>query len=226
MNTITNATLGGDAAVRDAQDRIRNNLQTVASLLCLQSRRVASCEARAALEDLLRRLAAIAIVHDAVNCAAGSVPFDEVSRRLARTVEGAVPGGNRICIAVEGDLGEIPVEIATPLAVVLSELLYGASESAVAKVPCSAVRLVTVRLARDGVDAVIDVDGTAMPFDSAGCDRLRVGIVSALASGQLGGSLGPRDSGGTGLRVRVPVCPSDHLSRAQLPVGAVAERSA
>ena len=53
-----------DATIREIHHRVKNNLQTVAALLRLQARRVPVPEARTALEESMRRVASIALVHD------------------------------------------------------------------------------------------------------------------------------------------------------------------
>ncbi len=55
--------LSKDATIREIHHRVKNNLQTVAALLRLQARRVANAEARTALEESMRRVSSIALVH-------------------------------------------------------------------------------------------------------------------------------------------------------------------
>jgi hypothetical protein len=61
-----------DATIREIHHRVKNNLQTVAALLRLQARRVAVPEARTALEESMRRVQSIALVHETL-----SVSIDE-----------------------------------------------------------------------------------------------------------------------------------------------------
>src|SRR3954449_7817653 len=53
-----------DATIREIHHRVKNNLQTVAALLRLQARRMDSSDAKAALEEAVRRVGSIAIVHE------------------------------------------------------------------------------------------------------------------------------------------------------------------
>ena len=73
------ALLTKDATIREIHHRVKNNLQTVAALLRLQARRMTEPAARAALEESVRRVASIAVVHETL---AGSredvVAVDEV----------------------------------------------------------------------------------------------------------------------------------------------------
>ena len=78
-----------DATIREIHHRVKNNLQTVAALLRMQSRRLPEGQARAALVEAVRRVGTIALVHE--NLSQGfdeTVDFDEiVGRGLADMVE-------------------------------------------------------------------------------------------------------------------------------------------
>ena len=72
-----------DATIREIHHRVKNNLQTVAALLRLQARRMDSADAKAALEEAVRRVGSIAIVHETLSQAVEeSVVFDDVADRL------------------------------------------------------------------------------------------------------------------------------------------------
>ena len=76
-----------EATIREIHHRVKNNLQTVAALLRLQSRRMGTTEARLALEEANRRVAAIAVVHETLSQSFDeSVDFDEVADRLRAMV--------------------------------------------------------------------------------------------------------------------------------------------
>ncbi len=72
-----------DATIREIHHRVKNNLQTVASLLRLQSRRLSSDEARQALGESVRRISSIALVHETLSQDSRQrVSFDKVAGRL------------------------------------------------------------------------------------------------------------------------------------------------
>ena len=72
-----------DATIREIHHRVKNNLQTVAALLRLQARRIDSAEGREALEEAVRRVGSIAIVHETLSQAFDEfVDFDDVADRL------------------------------------------------------------------------------------------------------------------------------------------------
>src|SRR5262249_60397188 len=89
------------ATIREIHHRVKNNLQTVAALLRLQARRLHAPEARAALEEAVRRVGSIAIVHETLSHAPEEiVDFDDIADRVAMMAgEGAaaeVPGRPQI----------------------------------------------------------------------------------------------------------------------------------
>ena len=74
-----------DATIREIHHRVKNNLQTVAALLRMQSRRLPDNEARAALEEAVRRVGTIAIVHETLSQGFDeTVDFDDVSPGAGR----------------------------------------------------------------------------------------------------------------------------------------------
>ena len=124
--------LSKDATIREIHHRVKNNLQTIASLLRLQARRLRSPEAKAALAESERRIRSIAIVHETLSREPGDiVHFGEIVRPLARLVEDTASSPElRIRFSVDGDAGDLPGEVATPLAVVLNELMQNAVDHA------------------------------------------------------------------------------------------------
>ncbi len=202
--------LSKDATIREIHHRVKNNLQTIASLLRLQGRRLRSVEAREALAESERRIRSIAIVHETLSRDAGDVVrFGEIVRPLVRVVEESVTSHDlAITFSVEGDVGEVPGEVATPLAVVLNELMQNVVDHAY---PGDEPREghVSVRLAREGDEVVIAItdDGVGLPgrFSLDESKGLGLSIVQALVTGELGGSIEMHDADGTTVSVRVPV---------------------
>ena len=81
-----------DATIREIHHRVKNNLQTVAALLRLQARRIRVPEGRVALEEAVRRVGAIAVVHETLSQGFDeSVDFDDVTDRLTRLVTDVGP---------------------------------------------------------------------------------------------------------------------------------------
>ncbi len=203
------ALLGKDATIREIHHRVKNNLQTVAALLRMQARRIDSAEAKEALDEAVRRVGAIAVVHETLAHSPGEiVPFDEVADRVvAMTADTASAlGGGRITRV--GEIGLLPSDLATPLAMVLSELLMNAVEHGLGGAPGD----VALRSRREGGQLVIDVedDGSGVPdgvnLDDPATLGLGLQIVRTLVVDDIGGTLGlERRAGRRGTRARVVV---------------------
>ena len=120
--------LSKDATIREIHHRVKNNLQTISSLLRLQGRRLHSPEAKAAVAESVRRIRTIALVHETLSREPGDdVAFLEIVRPLLRLAEEGLQSADRpMRFTVQGDGGRLPSTIATPLSVVLTELLQNA----------------------------------------------------------------------------------------------------
>ena len=81
-----------EATIREVHHRVKNNLQTVASLLRLQARRLGDHpQAVAALEDSVHRITSIALVHETLTEEfEGAVDMADVARRVVRMLEGSL----------------------------------------------------------------------------------------------------------------------------------------
>jgi two-component sensor histidine kinase len=204
-----------DATIREIHHRVKNNLQTIAALLRLQGRRLESKEARAAIQESERRIRSIAIVHETLaRDAAPIVPFNEVIRPLVRIVEETVAteeGGIRF--EVDGDAGDLPGEVATPLAVILNELMQNAVDHAFPhdEGP-SPTGHVHITLAREEEELLVDVRddgvGLAPGFTLDRAKGLGLSIVQALVAGELAGKIDVRENDegpGTWIHLRIPV---------------------
>src|SRR5690606_23126034 len=114
-----------DATIREIHHRVKNNLQTISSLLRLQGRRLTEPTAKAAIEESVRRIRSIALVHETLSREDGDeVELGEIVRPLVRMVEEGLTSPERpIQFSISGDAGKSPSPAATSLAVVLTELL-------------------------------------------------------------------------------------------------------
>ena len=119
-----------DATIREIHHRVKNNLQTVASLLRIQSRRATNEEAKESLEQAMRRVSAIALVHDTLSEGLNQeVNFDEVFERVLQLVsEVAASHNTTVRTMKDGRFGQLQSEKATPLAVALTEIVTNAIE--------------------------------------------------------------------------------------------------
>ncbi|MEB3048884.1 histidine kinase N-terminal domain-containing protein [Mycolicibacter sp. MYC123] len=204
------ALLSKDATIREIHHRVKNNLQTVAALLRLQARRTASTEGREALLESVRRVASIALVHEALSMAVDEVVnLDKVIDRILPMMNDVASVDTPIHVSRTGVLGALDADRATALIMVITELVQNAIEHAfdAGEHP----RGVMIRAERSArwLDVVVHDDGHGLPegFSLENSDRLGLHIVNTLVSGELDGSLTARDApgGGTEMVLRVPV---------------------
>ncbi len=208
--------LSKDATIREIHHRVKNNLQTISSLLRLQGRRLSSPEAKAAVEESVRRIRSIALVHETLSHAAGDdVPFIEIVRPLVRMVEeGLISPEHPIRFSVEGEAGILPAAVATGLAVVLTELLQNVVDHAYPE-GTSDGAAVSVDLANDGERLTVTVtdDGVGPPegFSVDSSTGLGLSIVRTLVTSELAGTIdfhagtGPHPRPGMVVVLSVPV---------------------
>jgi two-component sensor histidine kinase len=204
--------LSKDATIREVHHRVKNNLQTVSALLRLQGRRLASPEAKQAIEESVRRVRSIALVHETLSREIReTVPFDDVVRPLVRLVEEGLQTSERpVRFVVEGELGDLPPETATPLAVVLVELLQNAVEHAYPAAPAATGTDATVRVQMTSTDRelriVVRDQGPGFPpgFTLSSSGSLGLTIVRTLVTTELGGLIAVRNDGGAVVELRIP----------------------
>jgi len=189
----------------------------VAALLRLQARRIDQPEARAALEEAVRRVGSIAIVHETLSQAVEeTVDFDEIADRLSRLVTDVSAVSGRVRVVREGTFGVLASETATALAMVLTEILQNAVEHgypgmadvAAKDLACEGRILVSVRRIVGRLHVVVQDDGVGLPidFDPDTATSLGLSIVRTLVESELGGmiEIGQANEG-SGARVQVDV---------------------
>ncbi|MCB0992596.1 MAG: sensor histidine kinase, partial [Acidimicrobiales bacterium] len=179
--------------------RVKNNLQTISSLLRIQGRRLESAEAKVAIEESVRRIAAISLVHETLAQETGEdISLLEIVRQIARTIESSLTDiHRRVAITVVGDVGVAPAEVVTPLAVVINELLQNVVDHAFPpsrEAVDGVVGTVVVELhgsVRAGLSIRVHDDGVGLPadFDPDRSSGLGTSIVKTLVTSELGGDL-------------------------------------
>ena len=182
------ALVSKDATIKEIHHRVKNNLQTVSALLRLQSRRVEDPAAQAALNEAVRRVASIAIVHETLAISSvESVDFDQVFDRI---IHNAVElSAHPVKFEKIGFFGVFDSQKATPLALVVTELIHNALEHGLA----NAGGTLEVEIQNNGIETTVKVsdDGVGLPvgFDLDGSSNLGLQIVKTLTENELKGTI-------------------------------------
>lgn len=194
-----------DATIREIHHRVKNNLQTVASLLRIQARRSHTDATRDALTQAMRRVAAIAVVHDTLSEGLNqNVDFDVVFSRVLMLIAEVASSHNTVVRPLStGSFGTLPSEYATPLALALTELVTNAVEHGLEGRPDGEVEIVASRT-DEALSVKVRDNGGGMPEGKVG-SGLGTQIVRTLIQGELGGTIDWHTLEGEGTEVTIDV---------------------
>jgi two-component sensor histidine kinase len=195
-----------DLTIREIHHRVKNNLQTVASLLRIQSRQSNSEEVKETLAQAMRRVSSIAVVHDVLSEGIDQeVSFDQIFNRILLLVPEIATGYHTtVKTTLVGSFGELSTEKATALALVLTELVANAVEHGLAERSGE----VTVSAQRNNRMLQIEVvdDGVGLPEGKVGTG-LGTQIVRTLVQSELRGKISWTTPirGGTKVSLELPI---------------------
>ncbi len=182
-----------DATIREIHHRVKNNLQTISSLLRLQARRLKSEEAISAIAESVRRIRTIALVHETLSHEAGEdISFVEIVRPLLRLVEEGLQSADRpVKFNVLGDGGRLPATIATPLSVVILELLQNAVDHGFPEGSAGGAVLVTLSHDDKSLNIRVTDNGRGLQsdFNIGMATGLGLSIVRTLVTTELAGTI-------------------------------------
>ncbi len=203
-----------EATIREVHHRVKNNLQTIASLLRIQARRTDSEDAKHALAEANERVSAMAVVHDLL---AGSdeerIDFAQAASTVCELVRRGLLGGEeRVLVKVSGSTGQVDAHAATSLVLALAELVHNAIEHGFAERRTGQVEVAMRRVPGELIMTVRD-DGVGLPadFDARTSAHLGLEIVRTVIEDDLRGTLSFSSARGTTVTVRVPV--NDRIDR-------------
>lgn len=119
-------------AIREIHHRVKNNLQTIASLLRIQSRRITDENAKKAFQESINRVLSIAVTHELL--AQNGVDDVDIKDILTNIVKGAMLFSKsmnfKLNVEIRGDSVNINSEKATSIALVVNELVQNCVEYA------------------------------------------------------------------------------------------------
>src|SRR6478735_251598 len=205
------ALLSKDATIREIHHRVKNNLQTVAALLRMQARRSGDPSVQQALSESVRRVASIAMVHETLSTSPDDrVDLDQIVDRLVPMISDVAAAETSARVRRFGTFGILGAELATPLVMVLAEVVQNALQHAfVPETPGGLVSITVERSAKE-LDIVVSDDGIGLPdgFAVENASGLGLQIVRTLVEAELLGSIemdtNPSEAG-TSVRIVIPL---------------------
>ena len=182
------ALLTKDATIKEIHHRVKNNLQTVSALLRLQSRRVTDPIASSALDEAVRRVASIALVHETLsNQSSEFVEFDLVLEQIIKNALDLNP--RSIVYKKIGEFGSFDSKTATALSLVITELIHNALEHGLSETGDQ----LTVEISKNGDQYLVSVcdNGSGLPeeFNIEKSANLGLQIANTLAKNELNGGI-------------------------------------
>jgi two-component system, sensor histidine kinase PdtaS len=197
-----------EATIREVHHRVKNNLQTIASLLRIQARRAETDEARRELAEAVERVSSMAVVHDMLASSTEErIDFTEAARTVVDQVRRGLSGESKtVAVSVSGSTGLVPSGVATSLALIVAELVHNAIEHGFADRDGGEVKVAMRRLAGELVLTVRD-DGAGLPtgFDPHSATNLGLAIVRTVVEDNLHGTIAFSRGRGTTVTVRFPL---------------------
>jgi len=204
QHRIEQALAERETLLREVYHRVKNNLQVIQSLLNIQRRTLPEGPALAALDDSVKRVHAMALVHEKLYQTGhlDAVSLPDYMAELLRYL-GDMAGAARRGISLESDIGpiEASLEVSVPLGLLITELVGNSLKHGFPGGRGGSIRVTVSRLGDSVVLEVAD-DGVGLPpgFDLARATSMGLQLASSLA-GQLGGEL--RAANGNGARFSV-----------------------
>ncbi len=168
------------ALLHEVDHRVKNNLQMVSSLIVMQARTIADETARQSLQDMLARVEALSPVHRRLYQSQDVGRFD-VSDFLKDLVRDVVAASRFADMETRFELDsvEIAANRATPLALIVNELVTNALKHAF---DAEARPVLTTRIARSGERFRIEVEDNGSGMNGAdGADSFGTKLIRSLS---------------------------------------------
>lgn len=198
---IEKALILRSVATQEIHHRVKNNLQTIASLLRLQSRRIGDEAVKKAFNESISRILSISLTHEILaQNGVDDIDIKEILKKLlTNTLDYARNTQVAIQVEVIGDGFPIDSDKATSIALVVNELVQNAIEYAF--VGRETGRIVLEIQQGDIYSSItISDDGIGFDQNSVRSGSLGYNIVRSIVSDKLKGQL-KVDTDSTGTRV-------------------------
>lgn len=196
--------------IKEIHHRVKNNLQTIASLLRLQERRAKSDEAKSVLKDCIGRVNSIAIVHEYLSQQdTGLIDVAKVAKGIYQAIISSMLTPDfKLEASFKADEVQLPSEKATSIALILNELLQNAIEHAFTGRSSGRIDVQFIDEGNSYYLAITD-DGIGLPPDfdiNKSRSSLGLKIIKTMAEADLRGqfSLAANEKGGVRALVIIP----------------------
>lgn len=195
------------AVIQEIHHRVKNNLQTVASLLRLQARRSSFPEVKAALRESVNRILSISVVHEFLSQQdQESIDVAEVAKNiLDLIIQNMLEPDFNIQTVFTGPTVILPSEQATSLALAINELIQNSLEHGFIGLREGVIG-VDIAVSKESYQIEIYDNGIGLPenFDIQATRSLGLQIVRTLVHNDLGGQFILYTNAGTRAKIIIP----------------------
>ena len=192
--------------IKEIHHRIKNNLQTVASLLRMQARRVDSEQTKKALNDSISRILSIAVVHEVLS----KEGMDLVDVRSVLThlidmiIHNMVDHDRHITINLSCDSFNLYSRQATSLIMIVNELIHNALEHAFVNKSTGIIN-VEIKQKDNQIELVVADNGIGFSEKEINQSKsLGLNIIRTLVEEDLKGTINIIRHKGTKVKIRFP----------------------
>lgn len=199
------------SVIKEIHHRVKNNLQTIASLLRMQMRRTNSQEAKDVLKESVNRILSISLVHEILSHHDEEhIDIADVAQKLLTLLAHSMAGADcQIYTQFSGDALPLPSDEAASLALVLNEtitnaIIHGFENRREGHLS------VTIQCTADRCTIAVDDDGVGMgntAVEPVQRKHLGLTIVRTLVEKDLKGTLEflPLSPSGTEVKISFPI---------------------
>lgn len=195
------------AVIQEIHHRVKNNLQTIASLLRLQGRRSKSPEVKAALQESTNRILSMAVAHEFLSQHdSEEINVIEVTRNIiAQVVPNMVDSDFVLDSKIEGPEVVLPSQNASNIAVIINELILNSIEHGFKDRNHGLIGCRTA-ITEDGYDIELYDDGAGLPadFDPTKSKSLGLQIINTLIRDDMGGTFEMKNDNGAHCILHIP----------------------
>lgn len=195
------------AVIQEIHHRVKNNLQTIASLLRLQSRRTQSEEAKAALKESVNRILSISVVHEFLSQQDEEfIDVAEVAKNITNVIiNNMLDPAIALNIVFGKETIILPSDVATSIALVINELVQNAIEHAFIGRQSGIINI-DIFGKKDYYHINICDDGIGLPpdFNIENTKSLGLQIIRTLIEADLNGSFILKSDNGTQAYIKIP----------------------
>ncbi|QXM07369.1 sensor histidine kinase [Crassaminicella indica] len=186
-------------AIKEIHHRVKNNLQTIASLLRLQSRRIENQEFKNILNESINRILSIAATHEIL--AQQGIDHVDIKKVISKIIDGMQKGylskEKSIDMEIIGDELRVDSDKATDISLIINELIQNSIQYAFED---QAKGKITVYIQKGELYSRITVvdNGKGFDYECVNPNSLGLNIVKSIVTDKLGGRMNIQsDSNGT-----------------------------